>query len=139
MKGFMRSARWLTVLSVVALMSVGCGGGGSDREAVPARATGNVSDGVTGRVTFEKRPTGIDGLAPASDVIVLPAKFVRVEAVRPNGGSFVTIPGTRTITDQDGRFGIGGEFPEDFRIIVHSTSEEAGSAGTSPWSCTCTA
>ena len=81
-----------------ALVLVGCpgGGGGSGR-----KTGADITQGISGTVFFEKRLTSPAGLGGDDEVVLAPARFVRVAAVRIRGGSVKTI--ARTITDAFGR------------------------------------
>lgn len=110
----------LALLSLLALLVAACGDGG---ETVDTRDKGfGVSSGVVGTVRFEKRRLSGDGvLSGQSDVDQLPARWVRVEVVEDRGGGDYRLISS-TVTDGEGRYGVGGVFPESFRVLVYPDS-----------------
>lgn len=103
----------------VSLLLTSCDEGSRRR-----RAEGpDITQGVVGQITFEKRLTSDQGLSGDDELDVVPARYVAVEAVLDVKGSLRTV--ARTRADGEGRYGIGGSFPEGFQIVAYSTSEKS--------------
>ena len=109
----------LTACSSSGWGGAGCDGGGDDP---PPRATGpDILEGVVGTVVFEKRTIDRAGLlSAAASAEVRSARYVNVEIVLVSGGNLQVI--ARTVTDGDGRYGIGGTFPDGFQVAAYPES-----------------
>lgn len=91
----------------------------SDGAAPPARATGpDLADGVAGKVEFEKRPILGFGILAGKDAVERrPARFVRVEVRRADDSLIAS-----AVTDDEGRYGVEGPFPDGFRVLAFAES-----------------
>ena len=118
-----RSRRAPAALALVSALCLLAGCSESSDRSPPVPTGANIQQGVAGIVLFEKpaaRTTGLDGNGAAG---LVPVRWARVELVRDVGGNLQTL--ASTITDADGRYGIGGTYDAGFQILVSSTSEDA--------------
>jgi hypothetical protein len=111
--------------ALVSSLALGLAACSKSKSSAPPRPTGtNVKQGVRGQVTFQKRTTSDAGLSGDNALVIRPARHVTVQIGVGSGGVFQVI--AATVTDTFGEYGIGGDFPADFRVLALSESPAGG-------------